>query len=712
MTKKIPSYRIYILCFLSFISSQLFAQSDLETKAPTLQIGLDGFSFTKGSLDAQLIMEIVAEKQREIKVKSVQNVYLTKVHGAGGAVYTFTDNIVRELLFEPDANVRTKKILENTVNLVFVSNFLNFYLNTLPKGSQERRDFARLAKLYNKELDQDELEYKERLSVSDLSVRKRTHNYFADENATKLIAILFDISSKAVREDPKLKRLGLMQIAYSESYQYLNLFDKLIREKTSMNVFVHQNDAVTIGSLSNETVEMAEAVLSSMQKTLRTYTRHVGTVSYLLGQKSFRFDEGTVVNTVKSDSMDRSNERIALDLSVLKDSVLNLIKTLESGLDKSSGALRMQSSGFAVLEAKDTLLKKEINQLVRMYFYLDKAENAMTNQGNTSLILPDILYTFYNEFIPILKRQAYRNSSYVEVISLYYELCELMYQRLLQENEILQRFNDEVPAFLMLVSQVYQFDRFSTLAQYMSFVDDLATYFPDDNIRNALGSIISFVKDYTLIEKAEDDREIITFNIESYLYRLQSIKPFKMKRVEFLFTVGVNSAVFNNTLSLAEGVSTKNLSFIGEKIGVKYKMYDFNFRMARNPGETYRANAWYSPFWNTHNYVKVSPPREPAISNIHLLAYGSGMLYNLVNTKTEREFNMPLIGVGVGITFYNGLDLNLTYGVPIIPDAPISASNSFWNMGVDVQFMEYISRLQTKRKNQRIQKRLAEASRN
>ena len=157
----------FITILLALMASMPIAQaqSELDAKAPTLQIGLDGFSFAKGSLDAQLIMEIVAEKQKEIKVKAIQNIFLTKVENAGGTIYCFVDNVVRELVLEPDQSVRTKKILENSVNLVFTGAFLNFYLSTLKPNTEARKDLARLAKSYNDSLIIDTLISKDKITI-------------------------------------------------------------------------------------------------------------------------------------------------------------------------------------------------------------------------------------------------------------------------------------------------------------------------------------------------------------------------------------------------------------------------------------------------------------------------------------------------------------------------------------------------------------------
>ena len=191
------------------------AQTDLDAKPPTLQVGLDGFSFAKGSLDAQLIMEIVAEKQQELKIKAIQHVFLSKVEDAGGTVYTFVDNVVRQLVFEPDPQVRTKKIIENSVNLVFTSAFLNYYLSTLEKDSTSREQLIKFAKIFNNILNSDSLNNKDTLELSDFfSKEVRPRIFYEDKKAVQFIALLLDMCSKAIREDAKLKQLGLMQIAY------------------------------------------------------------------------------------------------------------------------------------------------------------------------------------------------------------------------------------------------------------------------------------------------------------------------------------------------------------------------------------------------------------------------------------------------------------------------------------------------------------------
>jgi hypothetical protein len=692
MKSKILFLAILILPFKS-----LFAQTDLDTKAPTLQVGLDGFSFAKGSLDAQLIMEIVAEKQKELKVKAIQNVFLNKVQDAGGTFYTYVDNVVRELVFEPDQQVRTKKILENTVNLVFTASYLNFYLASLEKNSKERKNIVNLACTYNTVLDsiKESLVAKDVLNITDFSIEPRKLTFFKDEQAVEFIALLSDMTSKAIRGDAKLKQLGLMQVAYSETYEYMNFYNKLIYDEES----------------TKTKKSLAKSVYEHINNTLQGCTDLIGAVNYLVEEKTFRFDVKTLI---KFETKDK--ELISFNtskLSEVRDSLKHLITKLES---KQADLLIIHEANV-LIQKQDTSLVADIQNLVKIYFYIDKAIKQIeaTKLDNNNLTrlstYADILYTLNNDFIPILKNQSFRSFEYLDIIELLNVFNNDFFTNIISSNKVLNKYKSEIPQFLLLVSKLYQFDRGSTISEYMKLLDDIGTTFPDDNIRNALSTVLKFVKDYSVIEKNDNNKEVLSFNVESFLYKLQTIKPYSNKRLSFLFTVGVNNAMFSKDLILPDSSVSRNLSFVGEKIGVKYTLYNWAFSKTRNPGETYKTSKYW-PLWNTGTFIKTGPPKEPIISNWHLIAYGSGILYNLVNTKTQKEFNMPIIGVGSGLTFYNGLDFNISWGVPIMANQPISSENGFWNVGFDIQFIEYYNRLMEKRKNHQIQKRLVEAQKN
>jgi accessory gene regulator protein AgrB len=60
------------------------------------------------------------------------------------------------------------------------------------------------------------------------------------------------------------------------------------------------------------------------------------------------------------------------------------------------------------------------------------------------------------------------------------------------------------------------------------------------------------------------------------------------------------------------------------------------------------------------------------------------LLYNRVNTKTEKEFNSPMLGFGPDITFSNVLELNVTYAIPLFLSESLSFSQEHPFINVDL----------------------------
>lgn len=165
--------------------------------------------------------------------------------------------------------------------------------------------------------------------------------------------------------------------------------------------------------------------------------------------------------------------------------------------------------------------------------------------------------------------------------------------------------------------------------------------------------------------------------------------------------MGASTGYFDN--KLITGTDTlQSFAYIGEKIGLKFKLWDSQFSRSRSPGDTYKFLGF--------DWIKTSPPREPLISNVHFLFYGSGLLYSILNTTNFKNFNAPIIGSGVGITFSNALDLNFTASFPVLNDRALKSSykNSLYSVGFDIQFSEYFKRLGEKRRSKQLQNAISE----
>jgi hypothetical protein len=726
------------LATLLWCASPVHAQEQLplEAKAPTLQAGLSGFSFSKGSLDAALIMEIIAEKQQELKLKTIQNVFLSRVEDSGATVYTFVDNVVRELVFESDQNLRTKGILENAVNMAFVGAFLNYYLEVVEKDTVLSKnlvalaDFDKTRTLFEsmiedpqklQELDNTLKVHKEALAETskksrggatadsskiklaqdaidktlkarsqlfgtktitrELIIRHKQSSsdaqraiFKTDQESEYFLALLLDMCSYAVREDKTLKRLGLLQTGYSETYEFMNLY------------------------LDKKGAEAYDSVYTDIQRLLTQCTDAIGALHYAASQSRFKFSDR---NTLLQPS-NQTTTIPAGTFTACKKSVIKIIDEIDAIVDRSTKA----KSNFEHALIDEAALRNEAEVLTKLHLYLSRAEEALTDTTFPKLV-QDILYTLHHDYIPQLKEQPLLRSQVLTVIEALNGINKTLFDA--SGIDSLLKQGEQIPEFLALVSKLYELDQATTISEYMRLLPEVSDFFPDSKAKSALSTVFRFVKDYTVLETDANNKEVLTFNAASFIYKLQGLKPDRTSHISFLFTVGLNTATFARPQTIAESAPTRNFSFVGEKIGLKLKIHDWAFTRGRNPGETYNSSILLGIC--RHDYQRFAPPKEPLISNWHVLAYGSGLLYNLVDAKTEQEFNMPVLAVGTGLTFLNGLDVNISCGVPIYNDRPFDTADRFYSLGFDIQFIEYYERLAQKRKNAQTQKRLAEAAR-
>src|SRR5690606_1625536 len=249
-------------------------------------------------------------------------------------------------------------------------------------------------------------------------------------------------------------------------------------------------------------------------------TDNIGLVNYVVEHFSFRNDKLAVFGD------------LALKEKTLLVSVSS-VSGLEKSLKKLNENLKLLIEEMISVEEMTPERKNEINNLTNIYFYIDKAIKQMSNFNNS--IGADILYTFYNEFIPLLKKQSYGNTKYLEIIGDLDADCANIAVLLLKnkDNSVFGIKDGKVNNFFLLASKLYEFNKASTFSEYMKLIEDIGYIFPDENIKNALSTVVSFIKDYTVIGTDEKGKEVINFNVESFIVKLQNIKPYKHSRWQF-----------------------------------------------------------------------------------------------------------------------------------------------------------------------------------
>jgi hypothetical protein len=366
----------------------------------------------------------------------------------------------------------------------------------------------------------------------------------------------------------------------------------------------------------------------------------------------------------------------------LNDLKLNVTKSIQDILLVSNQANELIEIGKKV---NDSGLKNEIDIL------LQKIKEANGSEISSEI---DALKSKYSNLLNIgqenylTKLSGLVHSNFDEYKNLY------NFYKSLEKSQ----FKD----FTMTQSQYY-----SMKYLIVEFISVAKNQYPND----AISTVLDFLLENTLVEfndlsgnlvdeVTNETKEIgyLYVDIESLIstinQRFNSITKKKFtKYITPFFSMGVNYASFGNNNSLidngANGTSSiGSLYYASEKIGIKWKLWNWKYTHAFEAGESFE-------YYGKQTYW-LRPQEEPLISDVYIFGYASGLLYNLVDLKSEENFNYALVGAGIGMTFFNGLSANLSISSPIV-DNSISSKNSFVNFGLDIPIIEYISAL-TKKK--------------
>lgn len=657
---------------MSCIISTGFAQ-ELEHKAPTLQVGLDGLSLGKGTLDAELIAQIIGEKQSEIKIKLIQNSFLQKLGASGGTVYNYADNVVKGIVQESSADIRTKKIVENTVNVVFVYAFANYYTQQATHSSalDGVKGEIGISSIYD--YSNGLIGAKLGSTTASGGVRRSTgseNNY--DPLKAEFLATVIDVASEVVRSNEKLRELGLFRISYSNTYEYMNYYKK------------------------NESNQKYKDLYSSMETFLNKFIPLIGGVSYAVNHSNVKGNSvGTIAPLYTGYNAVTTASTIDTDLTNAINKIETSIKKISTDYGKTLDHISENQGSYVFATIQE--LSSEVDYLKRVQLLLQKLPVA--SRADRDAILSDAMYTIESELKKDIRRSVALDPDLLDVQALLTDISANLYNELVNAHSFLSVLTNDPDPFIKLVSSLYEFDRTKTFSEYRNLLLLLDDLFVTGRIKTALSTINTFVKDYIVIGTDDNDREVINFNVESFLVRLESMQSSRIRRFQFLFTVGMNTSFFydKHVFPLNDSTGVRNLSYFSEKIGVKFKIISRGDWWPRSPGETYGSFGKY--------YTKKSTPKEPIISNWHAIAYGSGLLYNAINSTTEKEFDFPLFGVGTGVTFYNALDLNCSISWPLMPGG-IKEMRRYpmFNFGFDILFAEYLSELNKKRNNKKARK--------
>lgn len=668
MNKHLLKQTLAFLFFFSLFTSSTRAQ---DAVAPSLQIGLGGLDFTRGNLDPTIIADIIDKKQGEVKVRLLKNMLLDKVNLSSGTFYTYIDNTINIVTREKDEAIRTKNLMENTVNLAFVCTYVEYYLTTLNKNEcdhinaliddlagsdpneEKKKKIEAFKALLCGKKETDELRVAGNYDRFVNSWFNVAFSYSEEEWAKEFKGLIIDMATVAVRSDETLKQMGLMRTNYQTS-------DNSINHYLSLDVKERQ---------------VADPVLEDMKARLNKLTPYIGLINYMNSLSGFSHAQKKTSVETFTDSRSLAEGDLTAKITACKDNLKAIIKD-------------------------NRWYNEEIkNEIAVVLSFIQKLESIDWSNASSNT-LSQLLFQVHNDVLPAVRSISTKAEQFIDIASDLRSIAEGIAKEMIKDfGDNSQLKDDQAALFMKLLGAVWDFDKPATYGTYLDALAEATEIFLDDKTKSAVNTIVNFVRSYTVINTSDPEKPQINVDVESFLVAFKKLPYNRFQPVEFNFTVGFNNAYFKNQVYTESGDTISNFSYFGEKIGVKFKVVDFAYTRSFNKGQNFK-------YWGL-NLTRLAPPREPTISNIHGLAYGSGILYNLINSGTSKNFNHPLIGAGVGITFFNSLDLNASWGFPILRDQSFEQSKTygFFNVGFDIQFTEYLEEL-NRRRNEKVEQKV------
>ncbi|MFV0247831.1 MAG: hypothetical protein ACK5H1_02565 [Tenacibaculum sp.] len=206
--------------------------------------------------------------------------------------------------------------------------------------------------------------------------------------------------------------------------------------------------------------------------------------------------------------------------------------------------------------------------------------------------------------------------------------------------------------FLKFIGNIKELNKAETFSFLLNTIDDYS-FLLDTDKRKIIPDIINAIRNYSVIDL---ENNLIEMDAASILTHIAE-KYKKEQKVQFYVTVGLNQYF---------DISGNQYDAASEKIGIRisFNKNDKNYK-------------------SLYHDIK----RKPLISDYYTMLYASGVLYKIAKT-TDSRFNNVNIGIAFGLSFYNALDFNLSFALPLN-----GIKSSFYGISLDVPLSEYLKKL-------------------
>lgn len=674
------SHSTYDLChkftkkgFIATIFLILIQFSQAQIGAPGLSIGADEVLFEKGILDVELLGEIIAEKQSEIKQEFTKRTILNRTLNHGPYLtYHYASQVLSALLDHKDKNVVKKQLLESSTELAIVLGITEAFIKIRSKDIIElEKEFLRLSEeqnvsfLRSNTIKKTDLvsEYTEFLKNYDSTRvfpheiidrtpgRNNREQNFRSALSTNPRVAAFNGLPK-IYHIYKMKDLGVYNSQYFSSYLnhiLLDMFLEICRNNESLQrlgFFQKQFDEVAFYARSHYRRFL---IVAAQNKSL---TKNITDLFEKLHAKAdtmitLNLEYASIILNQPVRQLNTSQKSSAF----LREQVANLTASVFNEVVK----LKIDS---LKLSADDEQTIYDMGQLA----YYGKNALLSSQNGRTYDDWVQEIKTLIPNLIRLNAKTGKLQSIINNLDTLANAIIELQFKEV--DNLIVgKNILIHLAEVFEVLTQLDKAPSYDQVSKWIIDVGDIFINLPKNRLMKELSNLQAY-----LIVNSDENR--VDVKVEDFILFLgEKYIDSASGDVSLYFTVGYNYSYFTGGEN-----DDKELSYAAEKLGLKVKIFDIHK---------------FRTFVNRRFLVK----QKPLVNDLYALGYVSGLLYQIEVLKSDNAIKAASYGFILGAHFFNGLDFGIGVASLDVNDHRAWVTTA----GIDIPITEYLSRLGKKK---------------
>ncbi len=681
------------LIILFILPHVVFSQVE---SPPTLALGVAGVVGEKGSIDVDILAEIISEKQAELKKEFIKKSMFNDLENKSYVVWEYMYSSINVLLESDSKDAIKQNLLKNTSNLALVFGLSELYLQL--SSSLCNSDLYDLLAAYDSAYKSNEFRCPASSSKVFTKIELATLKKYKNKEVS-FSAFFLDLVFEVLRNNKTVTDLGFLTepLPLDKSYyQSHSAYFKVAKV------------------LPKETASLKERMSNEIQVLFDNYTliRKWSKTNVNLDSLVKLFSEE--VNLLNSQNRITDNGGNPIAVKKLFETLTGKASRVYSDIKSKNSPLgtSLSSSGgnTAIAYADNKSSTKDLSEAI------EKNLAAFTRfVGKGADFDQNDLFYLEKSIRPLLVRLVSENGFDPKYLQIAEDLEKLIttellkkLQALLKASKLSNLSQKKISTFnelLDFITRLDELDKVETYQFVLKTLREASEIFEDKKLGFYLKIVIDNLDKYTIINSKDNKVEIAVEDIIARIYEKYANRQSSV--FGLYFSVGINQSISSNfnyqtLLPNSTGFKTdslKSVAFVSEKIGLKVKLIDYKWRRSFSVGETYATRVT-----GIEKTVDKFKSNKPLVSDIYFLAYGSGLLYKIANLTSNKEFSDPIAGLGLGIAFFNSLDLNVGY------NWPLQSKNSFfenlnkkniWTISFDVKITEYLAAVGKKRKSKK-----------